>query len=88
MIGEDCLLSDQIVFQSNNQHGIIDLNTNEIVSDIHKTILVGDHVWIGRRVNLLHGTKIGCGSIAGLGSLVNKKFKKKQLSCGCHRKNY
>ena len=82
VIGEDCLLSDQIVFQSNDQHGIIDLNTNEIVNDTHKTILVGDHVWIGRRVNLLHGTKIGSGSIVGLGSLVNKKFKKNSLVAG------
>ena len=61
VIGEDCLLSDQIVFQSNDQHGIIDLNTNEIVNDTHKTILVGDHVWIGRRGKSCTAQKLALG---------------------------
>ncbi len=37
-------------------------------------MFIREHVWIGRRANILYGADIGSGSIVGLGAFVNKTF--------------
>ena len=39
-----------------------------------KDIVIGNHVWIGKRVQCLKGTVISDNSIVGAGSLVTKEF--------------
>ena len=39
-----------------------------------KEIIIGDNVWIGTRVIILPGVKIGSGSIIGADSIVTKSF--------------
>ena len=46
------------------------LLTKNKVLNIGKIIKIGNHVWIGRRVDLLKGTKINDNSIVGFGSVV------------------
>lgn len=82
MIGEDCMLSDEIVLQSGDQHGIVDILSGKISNNKRASILVGNHVWIGRRVNILHGSQIGDGSIIGLGALVKSEIPKNSLAVG------
>ena len=81
-IGEDCMLSDEIILQSADQHGIVDIPSGKIVNQGRKSIVIGDHVWIGRRANLLHGTLIGNGAIIGLGALVNSEIPNNSLAVG------
>ena len=70
-MGKDCMLSHGIHMQPHNQHGIIDLETRQLIK--HKrNIVLGDHVWIGRAVSVLAGTKIGDGAIVGANSVVTK----------------
>lgn len=70
-IGNDCMLSHDIHMQPHNQHGIIDLNTEQLVEN-KRNIVLGDHVWIGRAVSILPGIKIGDGSIVGANSVITK----------------
>ena len=81
-IGNDCLFSDEIILQSADQHGIIDLKKREIINLHEASIIVGNHVWIGRRACLLNGSNIGSGSIVGFGSLVNQQHEDNSLIVG------
>lgn len=82
IVGEDCLFSDEIIIQSADQHGIVDLNTSKIINNEKTSIRIGNHVWLGRRCNVLHGADIGCGSIVGFGTLVTREIPNNSLVVG------
>ena len=81
-VGEDCMFSDSIILQAADQHGIVDLESKKIVNNSHKSISLGDHVWVGRSASLLYGAEIGSGAIIGLGAIVNSRFPKNCLLVG------
>lgn len=70
IVGRDCMFSDEILIQSADQHGIVDLATNEIINNKPRRIEIGEHVWVGRRVTVMPDVKIGDGSILGTGCVV------------------
>ena len=70
-IGQDCMLSHEIHLQSCDQHGIVDLDTEKIINK-KRTIKIGDHVWIGRRVTVVPGVEIASGSILAIGAVVSR----------------
>lgn len=80
--GEDCMFSDDILIQTADQHGIVDLQQGKIVNDIHKTVKLGNHVWAGRRCILTSRCEIGDGSIIGTGAIVTGKIPSKVLAVG------
>ena len=71
-IGEDCMLSDEILLQSNDQHGLIDLNSKKFLNEYRRKIIIERHVWIGRRATITPDTVLGKGSVLGTGSLLTK----------------
>ena len=81
-IGDDCMLSDEVVMQCGDQHGVVDLTSGEIKNTERKSIMIGSHVWICRRASLLHGAKVGRGSIVGLGAIVNTEIDECSLAVG------
>lgn len=70
-IGEDCMMSVNADIRNTDGHSVIDLATGERVNAA-KDVIVGDHVWIGLRVQVLKGVTIGEHSIAAAGSVVVK----------------
>lgn len=70
--GSDCMFSDGITIQTQDQHAIVDLSTGEIVNMGRKLIQLEDHVWIGRGAMIGPRCTLGKGSIVGLGSVVTK----------------
>ena len=82
LIGSDCLFSDEIIVQSADQHGLVDTRTKKFLNAEMTNIRIGNHVWVGRRANILHGADIGDGAIVGFGSLVNKKIPGNTLVVG------
>ena len=74
VIGEDCMFSFGLRMYSSDMHTIFDVNSGEPLN-IHdrppkNSIVIGNHVWLGMRCNILYGTHIGDGSIVGMGSTV------------------
>ena len=63
ILGADCLLSDELLIRSADQHGIIDLTSNTIINNDFSATIVENHVWIGRRVTLMANVRIGSGSV-------------------------
>lgn len=72
LIGRDGLWSDEILVQGFDQHGIIDLKDRKFINTERRDVVLGDHVWVGRRAILMPSTTIGCGSIVGAGSVVTR----------------
>ena len=72
IVGRDCMFSDEILLQSSDQHGLIDLNTMKFTNNHHRRIELGDHVWIGRKSMIMPDVTIGSGCVVGAGSTVTK----------------
>lgn len=73
IIGRDCMVSDGVLLQAFDQHGIIDLSTREIVNKNSRGYVnLGNHVWLARNSTIMPNVSIGAGSIVGAGSLVTK----------------
>lgn len=81
-IGVDCMFSDQVLIQSADQHGIVDLSLGKIVNNKKKKINIGNHVWLGRKSTLMGEVTIGYGSIIGTGAIVTKNIPKTSIAVG------
>ena len=66
------MFSDDILIQSNDQHGLIDLDTQKLINADRRSVMIGDHVWIGRRAIIMPDVRIGHGSVVGSGAIVVK----------------
>ena len=71
-IGDNCLLSWDILFMDGDGHEITD-KTGRILNQ-SKPIVIGNHVWIGCRCTILKGAIIPDNSIIGACSLVTKSL--------------
>jgi acetyltransferase-like isoleucine patch superfamily enzyme len=67
--GSDCMLSTDIHMDPSDMHPIFDRITGERLNP-PQPIEVGDHVWLGARVLVLKGARIGSGTVVGAGSMV------------------
>lgn len=79
--GADCMLSTDIHMDASDMHPIYDRATGERLNP-PRDIEVGDHVWLGARVLLLKGAKIGSGTIVGAGSMVAGILPENVLAAG------
>ena len=70
ILGRDCMLSDQVVLQSHAQHGIVDVSTMQLTNTGRHHLVLGEHVWIGRRSTVMPNVRIGKGSIVATGAVV------------------
>lgn len=80
--GRDCMFSDGILVQGNDQHAIVDLQTGEILNLDRKENALGDHVWLGRGSTVMAGVSIGSGSIVATGSVVTKNVPENSIAAG------
>lgn len=88
-IGENCLLASNILI-IDNEHGNyaggrydsppdVEPNERELVS---APIEIGDNVWIGERVIVLKGVRIGNGCVIGAGSIVKHDIPDNCIALG------
>ncbi len=82
VVGKDGLWSDEILVQSNDQHGIIDLETMQICNGGRRKITIGDHVWIGRRTMIMPDVSIGKGAILAAGAVLTSDMPDNTIFAG------
>ncbi len=72
-IGNDVMMAKDVLIISRN-HNYSDLTRpiDRQGATEHKRVIIGDDVWIGSRVIILPGRKIGTGAIIGAGTVVTK----------------
>lgn len=65
MMGEACF-----IYTRNHKYDRLDIPMCEQGCDEYKPVIIADDVWIGSRVTILPGSKIGRGSVIGAGAVV------------------
>jgi acetyltransferase-like isoleucine patch superfamily enzyme len=82
IIGRDSMISDEVVFQTIDQHGIVDLDTMKITNQGRRHMTIGEHVWIGRRTMIMRDVSLGSGSVVAAGAVVTKDVARKTIVAG------
>jgi acetyltransferase-like isoleucine patch superfamily enzyme len=80
-IGADCMFAKEIVVRTGDSHSIIDLDTNKRLN-FARSVVIGNHVWLGHRSVILKGVNIGDNSIIATSSVVTKNVAKNTLVGG------
>lgn len=73
-IGDDCMFSEEILIYPTDVHAIFDAETGKPLN-LAKPIIIGNHVWCGRRVSILKGTQIADNCILGMAATVGGRFE-------------
>lgn len=95
-LGQNCRLGGPITLGNNVMMGpdVVIMGVTHDISDITKPmidpsnpsfenpVVIGDNVWIGTRVIILPGVKIGSNSIIGAGAVVTKSFEPNSILGG------
>ncbi len=80
-IGERCLFSRMISVRPSDAHKIFDLDSGERINS-PKPIIVGDHVWVGEKVDLMKGAQIPSGCVVGSSAYVVSAFEEENCIIG------
>lgn len=86
VLGENVLLGKNVLI-TDNDHGKItfeSLSIPPIKRELTSKgpVIIENNVWIGERVSILSGVRIGIGSIIGSGSIVTKDVPPYTIACG------
>lgn len=82
-VGDDCMLSHDILLSQTDQHLIFDMKTCERIN-VDKNIKVGNHVWIGRSAQILGGASIPDNCIIGQSTVTSGSYEEKNcVIAGC-----
>ena len=77
MMGPDC-----IIYTRNHKIDDVTVPMNTQGNAEEKPVTIGDDVWIGGRVIILPGVKIGSHSVVGAGSVVTKDVPEWSIAAG------
>ena len=69
IIGDDCIIGNNIKIRTCDAHPIYSYDTKERVN-YSQSIIIGDHVWIDHFTYISKGVKVGSGAIVGLNSFL------------------
>jgi len=72
-IGKNVMMGPEVViYTSGHRFDRIDIPMMEQGSTDTEPVIIGDDVWIGRRVIIMPGVRIGTGCVIGAGAVVTK----------------
>jgi maltose O-acetyltransferase len=77
-IGRDCQIGNYTLIMDNDYH---DMNDHLQLGE-SRPIVIEDGVWLGARVTVLKGVRIGAGSVVGAGAVVTKDIPPRSFAAG------
>ena len=77
MMGEACF-----IYTRNHTFERLDIPMCEQGFDEYEPVIISDDVWIGGRVTILPGAKIGKGAVIGAGAVVTGTIPDYAIACG------
>lgn len=81
IIGQNCLISEDVVFRNTDSHPIFSIDGDVLNTPI-KGITVENNIWIGHRASILKNVTIGSGSIIALGAVISRNVPKNNVARG------
>lgn len=82
IVGRDTMISDEVLLQTIDQHGIVDVNTMEIVNLGRRRTTIGQHVWVGRRSTIMRDVSVGNGSVIAAAAMVTSNVEPMTVVAG------
>lgn len=79
-IGKECMFAEKVELWASDSHPIF--NSNGIVINPSKPIVIGNHVWLGKYSKIMKGVVVGDNSVVGMNSLVTKDIEPNSLNVG------
>lgn len=80
-IGKDCLFSSDITIRTGDSHAVLNSQGERI--NVSRSVIIGDHVWIGQRVIILKGVDIMRDTVVAAGSVLTQcKYKPNVMIAG------
>ena len=76
-IGDDCLISQGTQIMDTDLYPIYDAHGNRMNNE--RSIVIGNHCWIGCKCNLLKGTQLFNNTVVAAGSTGSLKCKQKNV---------
>lgn len=80
-IGDDCLIGQDVLIIDHDAHGIKPHERRSSIGNV-RFIDIGNNVWIGSKVIILPGVKIGNNCIVGAGAVVTSQFPDNAVIAG------
>lgn len=80
-VGHDCMFSTNIFARTSDSHSIFSYSSGNRIND-DESIVIGDHVWIGRNVTFNKGAKVADDVVIGQNSVVSGALTEKHCSYG------
>lgn len=84
-VGQDCLISDCVLLQCGDGHGLVDLAKRQQINRSMSSIKIGNHCWLGRCAAVVTSSKkvcMGSGSVLGLGAVLARSIPETSLAIG------
>jgi acetyltransferase-like isoleucine patch superfamily enzyme len=77
-VGSHCHLGHYLFVMDNNQHDVV----RHTVLPPSEPVIIEDNVWIGSKVVILPGVRIGSRAVIGAGSIVTKDIPPRCVAAG------
>ncbi|HWX50117.1 MAG TPA: hypothetical protein VNZ61_18885 [Roseomonas sp.] len=81
LIGDDCMFSNGVAARTSDSHGIYDVKTRARINH-GKPIVIHNHVWVGRSVNINKGTVIESDAVVGQGAITSGLMRGAAIHAG------
>lgn len=84
-VGNDCMLSEEILIEAGDKHALVDLTDLKQINDTPSTICIQDHCWLSRGSKIISSCQavtMGSGSILGSNSILTKSTPKTTVNVG------
>lgn len=81
IIGDDCMIASDTILRTHDSHPIFDVLTQARIN-VAKSIVLGNHVWLGDQVIVLAGARIEEGSVIGIRGLVTGTIPNNSIAAG------
>lgn len=82
-IGKHVMMGPEVlIYTQNHNFSRLDITMDKQGFSEEKQVIIEDDVWIGAKVIILPGVKIGQGSVIGAGSVVSKNIPEYSVAVG------
>ena len=73
-IGDDCMLSYEIIIRTTDGHAIMDATTGAILNNQRNACIIGNHCWVGLRTIVNKNAQIPDNTIVASGTVLTGRF--------------